>query len=52
VLIRLLMMIILVIISLKFLEINTISFIFSLLFFYFFNLFCEIFYLNSRKISQ
>ena len=48
-LLRLTLMLILVIFSLKFLELNTNNFIFSFLFFYFFYLFSEIFYLNSRK---
>jgi len=39
----------LVVISLKFLQINQNSFIFSVLFFYFFYLIVEIFYLNYRK---
>ena len=50
VLLRLILGLILVLISLIFLEINTYGFIFSILFFYVFYLLIEIFYLNlSRK---
>ena len=48
-LLRLTIMLVLVIISLKFLEINEISFIFSILFFYIFYVIIEIIYLNLRK---
>ena len=48
-LLRLTIMLVLVIISLKFLEINEISFIFSILFFYIFYIIIEIIYLNLRK---
>ena len=42
-------MVFLVVVILKFLEINEISFIFSLLFFYFLYVTIEIIYLNLRK---
>ena len=48
-LLRLIIMIFLVVVTLKFLEINEISFIFSLLFFYFLYVTIEIIYLNLRK---
>lgn len=48
-LLRLIIMVFLVVITLKFLEINEISFIFSLLFFYFLYVTIEIIYLNLRK---
>ena len=48
-LIRLIIMVFLVVVILKFLEINEISFIFSLLFFYFLYVTIEIIYLNLRK---
>ena len=46
---RLIIMVFLVVVTLKFLEINEISFIFSLLFFYFLYVTIEIIYLNLRK---
>ena len=46
---RLSIMLVLVVVSLKFLEINEISFIFSLLFFYIFYAIIEIIYLNFSK---
>jgi len=46
---RLAIMLVLVVVSLKFLEINEISFIFSLLFFYIFYAIIEIIYLNFSK---
>lgn len=46
---RLLMMVILVFISLKFLEISRNSFIFTIFFFYVFYLIMEVFYLNTKK---
>jgi len=49
---RLLVSLFLVIITLKFLEINTYGFIFSLFFFYIFYLIIEILYLNLRRKSQ
>lgn len=48
-LLRLIIMVFLVVVILKFLEINEISFIFSLLFFYFLYVTIEIIYLNLRK---
>lgn len=48
-LLRLIIMVFLVVVTLKFLEINEISFIFSLLFFYFLYVTIEIIYLNLRK---
>ena len=48
-LIRLSLLLILLTSTLIFLEINEISFIFSILFFYFFYLIIEIIYLNFRK---
>jgi len=49
ILIRLFVLSVIVVIILKTLEINVNNFIFSLLFFYFFYLTVEIFYLNFRK---
>jgi len=51
-LLRLILGLSLVIITLIFLEINTYGFIFSILFFYVFYLFIEIFYLNLGRKSQ
>lgn len=48
-LLRLIIMVFLVVVTLNFLEINEISFIFSLLFFYFLYVTIEIIYLNLRK---
>ena len=47
--IRLIIMLVLVLISLKFLELNTRNFIFSLLFFYFFYLIIEIIYIHLKR---
>jgi hypothetical protein len=47
---RLLIMLSMAFISLYFLELNPLSFIFSFLFFYFFFLISELFYLKSAKI--
>lgn len=52
VLIRLILGLMLVLISLIFLEINTYGFIFSILFFYVFYLIIEIFYLNFGRKSH
>jgi hypothetical protein len=49
---RLLISLSLVIITLKFLEINAYGFIFSIFFFYIFYLIIEILYLNLRRKSQ
>jgi len=49
---RLLISLTLVIITLKFLEINAYGFIFSIFFFYIFYLIIEIIYLNLRRKSQ
>jgi len=49
---RLLISLTLVIITLKFLEINAYEFIFSIFFFYIFYLIIEIIYLNLRRKSQ
>lgn len=49
---RLIFILILVLILLKFLELNTIGFIFSILFFYVFYLIIEILYLNFKKIEH
>jgi hypothetical protein len=49
---RLLISLVLVIITLKFLEINAYEFIFSIFFFYIFYLIIEILYLNLRRKSQ
>ncbi|GBD87907.1 hypothetical protein BMS3Abin03_01841 [bacterium BMS3Abin03] len=49
VLLRLGLLLVLVILTLKFLEINDISYIFSLLFFYFFYVIIEVIYLILRK---
>ena len=49
---RLIFILILVLILLKFLELNTIGFIFSILFFYVFYLIIEILYLNLKKIDH
>ncbi|SRR5690606_6064966 len=46
---RLILMLVIVLICLKFLEINTNSFIFSILFFYVYFLIIEVLYLNLRK---
>lgn len=51
-LIRLIFILLLVFIGLKFLELNTIGFIFSILFFYVFYLIIEILYLNLKKIEH
>lgn len=47
--IRLIIMLVLVLISLKFLELNTRNFIFSTLFFYFFYLIIEIIYIHLKR---
>lgn len=47
--IRLIIMLVSVLISLKFLELNTRNFIFSLLFFYFFYLIIEIIYIHLKR---
>jgi hypothetical protein len=47
--VRLILGLVLVLISLIFLEINTYGFIFSILFFYVFYLIIEIFYLNFGR---
>ena len=49
---RLIFILILVLILLKFLELNAIGFIFSILFFYVFYLIIEILYLNFKKIEH
>ena len=49
---RLIFILFLVLILLKFLELNTIGFIFSILFFYVFYLIIEILYLNFKKIEH
>jgi hypothetical protein len=49
---RLIFILILLLISLKFLELNAIGFIFSILFFYVFYLIIEILYLNFKKIEH
>ena len=49
---RLIFISILVLIMLKFLELNAIGFIFSILFFYVFYLIIEILYLNFKKIEH
>lgn len=49
---RLILILILVSILLKFLELNAIGFIFSILFFYVFYLIIEILYLNFKKIEH
>jgi hypothetical protein len=49
---RLFFILFLVLILLKFLELNTIGFIFSVLFFYVFYLIIEILYLNFKKIEH
>ena len=49
---RLFFILFLVLILLKFLELNTIGFIFSILFFYVFYLIIEILYLNFKKIEH
>lgn len=49
---RLVLILFLTFIVLKFLEINVFGFIFSLLFFYVFYLIIEIFYLNLNKIEH
>jgi hypothetical protein len=49
---RLIFILILVFILLKFLELNAIGFIFSIFFFYVFYLIIEIFYLNLKKTEQ
>ena len=49
---RLISILILVLILLKFLELNAIGFIFSILFFYVFYLIIEILYLNFKKIEH
>jgi hypothetical protein len=49
---RLILILILVSILLKFLELNAIGFIFSILFFYVFYLIIEILYLNFKKIKH
>ncbi len=49
ILIRLFVLSVIVVLIIKFLEINANNFIFSLLFFYFFYLTVEIIYLNFRK---
>jgi len=49
ILIRLFVLSVIVVLIMKFLEINANNFIFSLLFFYFFYLTVEIIYLNFRK---
>jgi hypothetical protein len=51
-LLRLILGLILILITLIFLEINTYGFIFSILFFYVFYLIIEIFYLNLGRKSQ
>lgn len=51
-LLRLILGLSLILITLIFLEINTYGFIFSILFFYVFYLFTEIFYLNLGRKSQ
>jgi hypothetical protein len=51
IMIRLFLTMFLVILVLKFLDISENNFIFSLLFFYFFYLIIEIFYINLRKIT-
>jgi hypothetical protein len=50
ILFRLIIMLSMAFISLYFLELNPLSFIFSFLFFYFFFLISELFYLKSAKI--
>lgn len=47
--IRMIIMLVLVLISLKFLELNMGNFIFSLLFFYFFYLITEIIYIHLKR---
>ena len=49
---RLISILILVLIMLKFLELNTFGFIFSILFFYVFYLIIEILYLNLKKTEH
>lgn len=48
-LLRLILMLVLVVVSLKFLDLSIDSFIFSILFFYIYFLISEILYLNLRK---
>lgn len=52
IILRLILGLSLILITLIFLEINTYGFIFSILFFYVFYLFVEIFYLNLGRKSQ